>query len=136
MEFIIPTPEQPLHPHIAGKLIHEISIGTGESDEGRFNAWNVDVYLVHDQHRTLFALRGTRYCVPDDEEEDDLDAPSETSILLVMADPLVDNNDWIAWRLLKEYDSLGRPSISFYDDTDEVDLDRGEQMNWELELED
>lgn len=129
MEFIHPTFEEPLHSHIAGKLTQKLYIGSGEGEEGRFNSWNVEVYLVHDEHRTLFGLRGTRYSSPDEANEDDEEDEAESSNMLVMVDPLVNDNDWIAWRLMKEYDDLKQPAITFSNGTNEVDLDRGERLN-------
>lgn len=129
MEFIIPTPEKPLHPHIAGKLIYEIPIGTGSGDQGRFNEWSYDVTLVHDRFRTLFALRAVVSEGTEDELPPEDHAPFH---MLVMVDPLVDDNDWIAWRLLQEYGKLERPSIHFWAGTGDLDIWRGEQLNWEL----
>jgi hypothetical protein len=131
MEFILPTRDKPLHPHIAGKLIYELALGTVEGGEGRYNTWCYHVDMVYDTHRTLFAMRAKPLDDPDEDNNGDVSEGSVPFFMLVMVDPLIDDDDWISWRLIEEYAKLKNQAIGFYAGTDNLDLDRGELLNWE-----
>lgn len=129
MELTVATDGRTIPPSELVSLTGSAFIRKGEGSESSFNSWDLAYYLISDVDRTRFALELHNYGDPDSYDPEEAEDPeSSVTVVALMSDPLINNDHWIAWCLIKAYEEQGGLFMDVVHHEGEFDLERGEQL--------